>query len=179
MFVYNVKLNSKNIVKISLIIISIIVVIFFLLSLYKIFSSTFNVDDNVPEPDVAYLSAQDYTNVLKSVYENLDTYVGQKISFSGYVYRNLDFSETQFVLARDMLVEGRAEALIVGFLCSHKEARTYADGTWIEITGEITKGNYHGDVPIIKVIKIKQVEKPAEEFVCPPDSTYIPTAIIY
>jgi len=179
MFVYNVKLNSKNIVKISLIIISIIVVIFFLLSLYKIFSSTFNVDDNVPEPDVAYLSAQDYTNVLKSVYENLDTYVGQKISFSGYVYRNLDFSETQFVLARDMLVEGRAEALIVGFLCSHKEARTYADGTWIEITGEITKGNYHGDVPIIKVIKIKQVEKPAEEFVCPPDSTYIPTGIIY
>ena len=176
MFVYNVKLNSKNIVKISL---SIIVVIFFLLSLYKIFSSTFNVDDNVPEPDVAYLSAQDYTNVLKSVYENLDTYIGQKISFSGYVYRNLDFSETQFVLARDMLVEGRAEALIVGFLCSHKEARSYADGSWVEITGEITKGNYHGDVPIIKVLKIKQVEKPADEFVCPPDSTYIPTGIIY
>ena len=179
MFVYNVKLNSKNIVKISLIVISIIVVIFFLLSLYKIFSSTFNVDDNVPEPDVAYLTAQDYTNVLKSVYENLDTYVGQKISFSGYIYRNLDFSETQFVLARDMLVEGRTEALIVGFLCSHKEARSYADGTWVEITGEITKGNYHGDVPIIKVIKIKQVEKPADEFVCPPDSTYIPTGIIY
>jgi len=179
MFVYNVKLNSKNIVKISLIIISIIVVIFFLLSLYKILSSTFTVNDDVPEPDVAYLSAQDYTNVLKSVYENLDTYIGQKISFSGYVYRNLDFSETQFVLARDMLVEGRSKALIVGFLCSHKDARSYTDGSWVEITGEITKGNYHGDIPIIKVIKIKQVEKPADEFVCPPDSTYIPTGIIY
>lgn len=179
MFVYNVKLNSKNIVKISLIIISIIVVIFFLLSLYKILSSTFNVDDEVPEPDVAYLKAEDYTNVLKSVYENLDTYIGQKICFSGYVYRNIDFSETQFVLARDMLVEGRSEALIVGFLCSYKEASSYADGTWVEITGEITKGNYHGDIPIIKVTKIKQVEKPADEFVCPPDSTYIPTGIIY
>jgi len=179
MFVYNVKLNSKSIVKISLIVISVIVVIFFLLSLYKILSSTFSVNDDMPEPDVAYLTAQDYTNVLKSVYENLDTYVGQKINFSGYVYRNLDFSETQFVLARDMLIEGKSEALIVGFLCSHKEARSYADGTWVELTGEITKGNYHGDIPIIKVLKINKTEKPTDEFVCPPDSTYIPTAIIY
>lgn len=179
MFVYNVKLNSKNIVKISLVIISIIVIIFFLLSLYKILSSTFTVNDEVPETDVAHLKVQDYTNVLKSVYENLDTYIGQKICFSGYVYRNLDFSENQFVLARDMLVEGRTEALIVGFLCSHKEAKNYVDGTWVEITGEISKGNYHGDIPIIKVTKIKQIEKPADEFACPPDATYIPTGIIY
>jgi len=179
MFVCNVKLNSKNIVKISLILISIIVVIFFLLSLYKILSSSFNVNDEVPEPDVAYLTAQEYTNVLKSVYENIDTYVGQKINFTGYVYRNLDFSETQFVLARDMVIEGRAEALIVGFLCSHREASTYVDGTWVEITGKITKGNYKGDIPIIQVTKIKQVEKPTDEFVCPPDATYIPTGIIY
>lgn len=179
MFVYNVKLNSKNIVKISLILISIIVVIFFLLSIYKILSSSFNVDDEIPEPDVAYLESAEYTNVLKSVYENIDTYVGQKINFTGYVYRNVDFSETQFVLARDMVIEGRAEALIVGFLCSHKEANTYADGTWVEITGKITKGSYKGNIPIIQVTKIKQVEKPTDEFVCPPDATYIPTGIIY
>lgn len=179
MFVYNVKLNSKNIVKISLIIISIIIVIFFLLSLYKIFSSTFSVNDEIPEPDVAYLKVEEYTNVLKSVYENIDTYVGQKICFSGYVYRNLDFSETQFVLARDMIVEGRTETLIVGFLCSHKDAMNYADGCWVEITGEISKGNYHGDMPIIKVTKIKQIEKPSDEFAYPPDATYIPTGIIY
>lgn len=179
MFVYNVKLNSKNIVKSSLIAISIIVVIFFLISLYKVFSSTFTVNDDIPEPDVAYLKAEEYTNVLKSVYENIDTYVGQKICFSGYVYRNLDFSETQFVLARDMIVEGRTKALIVGFLCSHKDAINYSDGCWVEITGEISKGNYHGDIPIIKVNKIKQIEKPSDEFTYPPDATYIPTGIIY
>ena len=179
MFVYNVKLSSKNIVKISLMIISIIVVIFFLLSLYKILSSTFCVDDEIPEPDVAYLKVEDYTNVLKSVYENLDTYVGQKICFSGYVYRNLDFSETQFVLARDMIVEGSTKTLIVGFLCSHKEARSYADGSWVQITGEIMKGNYHGEIPIIKVNEMKQIEKPTNEYAYPPDATYIPTGIIY
>ena len=66
MFIYNVKLNSKKIVKISLVIISIIVVIFFLISLYKILSSSFTVNDEIPEPDVAYLKVEDYTNVLKT-----------------------------------------------------------------------------------------------------------------
>lgn len=179
MFIYNVKLNSKKIVKISLVIISIIVVIFFLISLYKILSSSFTVNDEIPEPDVAYLKVEDYTNVLKSVYENLDVYVGQKICFSGYVYRNLDFSETQFVLARDMVIEGSTKTLIVGFLCSHKEASNYADGCWVEITGQISKSNYHGEVPIILVSEIKQIDKPSNEFAYPPDSTYIPTGIIY
>lgn len=179
MFVYNVKLNSKNIVKVSLILISIVIIFFFVISLYKILSSSFKVDDDIPEPDVAYISTADYTNVLKSVYENVDVYLGQKISFTGYVFRCLDFSENQFVLARDMLVDGRSDALIVGFLCSSNDASSYQDGTWVEITGEITKGFYNGEIPIIKVTKIKQVDKPADEFTYPPDSTYIPTSVIY
>ncbi len=179
MFIYNIKFNSKSIVKVSLIIISIIVVIFFLLSLYKIFNNSFKVRDSIKEPDVAYIQADNYTNILKSVYENIDTYVGQKICFSGYVYRNLDFTENQFVLARDMIVEGSTEKLIVGFLCTHNDAKSYADGTWVEITGVISKGNYHGEIPIIKISKIKKIDKPADEFTYPPDATYIPTAIIY
>lgn len=179
MFVFNVKLNSKSIIKFSLILVSIIVVVFFIISLYKILSSSFKVNDEIKEPDVAYLSSGEYTNVLKSVYENLDTYIGQKICFSGYVYRNLDFADNQFVLARDMVVQGSSKTLIVGFLCSHQEASKFSDGVWVEITGEISRGNYHGEVPIIKVIKIKKVDKPTDEFACPPDSTYIPTGIIY
>ena len=38
-----------------------------------------------------------YTNVLKSVHENIDNYVGMKINFTGYVYRVLDLNENQFV----------------------------------------------------------------------------------
>ena len=179
MFVCNVKVNSKSIVKVSLIIISVIVVVFFLISLYKILSESFVVKDNIPEPDVSYLDVESYTNVLKSVYENIDTYIGQKICFSGYVYRDIDFSDNQFVLARDMIIEGGSKPLVVGFLCSCKESSSYSDGTWVEITGEISKGNYHGDIPIVKITQIKQIEKPTNEYTYPPDSTYIPTGIIY
>ena len=85
MFVWNVKLNSKSIVKFALIIISIIVVVFFLISLYKILSSNFKVEDEPIEPDVAYINSNEYTNILKCVYEDLNTYLGQKICFTGYV----------------------------------------------------------------------------------------------
>ena len=176
MFVCNVKFSSKSIVKFSLIVISIIVVIFFIISLYKILNSNFKVNDEVVEPDVAYLSTEEYTNVLKSVYENLDTYVGQRICFSGYVYRNLDFPENEFVLARDMIISPDFQSVIVGFLCEYDKSKDFSDNTWVSVTGKITKGDYHGDMPIIKVEKIETVGKPNDEYVYPPDESYIPTS---
>ena len=44
------------------------------------------------------------------------------------------------------------------------------------MTGKITKGDYHGDMPIIEVSKLKVVDKPNEEYVYPPDESYIPTS---
>lgn len=179
MFIYNFKLNSKNIVKVFFIIICIIITVFFLFSTYKIISESFKVKDKMDSPNIAYIQPNNYTNILKSVYENLDTYIGQKICFSGYIYRQIDFSETQFVLARDMLTSSSNKTLIVGFLCDYKKAKNFDDDIWVEITGEITKGDYHGESPIIKVLEIKQIEKPTDSYVAPPDNTYVPTSVIY
>ena len=178
MFVFNVKLNSKNIVKIALVLISIIVVILFILSLYRILNSSFKVRDNIEEVDIVYIKPEEYTNILKNTYENIDLYVGKKICFSGYVYRCFDFSDNQFVLARNMIIGNNPEALIVGFLCSSKNAKDFPDNTWVEITGVITKGNYHGEVPVIQIIKIEQIEKPSDEYVYPPDDTYLQTKLL-
>lgn len=179
MFVCNVKLNSKNIVKIVFIIMAIIITIFFIISIYKILSESFRVRDEMPAPEVSVIEANNYTNVLKSVYENLDDYIGQNICFTGYVYRNSDFEEDKFVLARDMQTSHYNETLVVGFLCSYKDAKNFADGTWVEITGTIERGNYHGEIPILKITKISTVDEPEDAQVSPPDDTYVPTAVIY
>lgn len=179
MFICNVKINSKNIVKIAFIIMSIIITIFFIISIYKILSESFKVRDEMQIPEVSYIEASNYTNVLKSVYENLDGYVGQTICFTGYVYRNSDFQDNEFVLARDMRTSHKNETLVVGFLCNHKNAKSFADGTWVEITGTIEKGNYHGEIPILKVLKITSTDEPKDSQVDLPDETYVPTAVIY
>ncbi len=179
MFIFNIKINSKNIVKTAFIIMSIIITIFFIISIYKILSESFRVRDEISTPEVSVIEANNYTNVLKSVYENLDDYVGQTICFKGYIYRNSDFKENEFVLARDMTTSRQNETLVVGFLCNYKDSKNFVDGTWVELTGTIDKGNYNGEIPVLKVIKISVTDEPEDALVCPPDDTYVPTAVIY
>ena len=46
------------------------------------------------------------------------------------------------------------------------------------INGEIIKGYYHNEIPVIDINKIEKTTKPEEEYVYPPDDTYIPTSVI-
>ena len=177
MFIYNLKINGKRLTKILFVIIGLIVIAYFLISAWKIYSNCFKVKDEQNDANVINITASNYTNILKSVHENLDIYIGKKICFSGYVYRNIDFKDSQFVLARDMIISSDKQTLIVGFLCDCNKAKKYENYSWVEITGKITRGNYHGEIPVIKIKGIKKIEKPVENvYVYPPDNTYIPTA---
>ncbi len=180
MFVYNVKFNGKALVKLLFVIVAIAVTIYFVVSAWKIYNNSFKVKDEIISPDIMQLTAENYTNILKSVHDDIDSYVGKKICFTGYVYRVLDFKETEFVLARDMVVSSDMQTLVVGFLCDSKNANDFENDSWVEITGEITQGSYHGDIPIIKVKDIKQIEKPKDNvYVYPPDDTYVPTSAMF
>lgn len=180
MFIYNIKINGKALVKVLFVIISIAITIYFCIATYKIYNNSFKIKDEIQEPDIMYLTVENYTNVLKAVHDDIDSYVGKKICFTGYIYRTLDFKETEFVLARDMIISSDMQTLIVGFLCDFKNANKFENKSWVELTGEITKGNYHGDMPIIEVKEIKQIEKPENDiYVHPPDNSYVPTSIIF
>lgn len=180
MFVYNVKLNGKKLVKIILVIIAIAITIYFAISTYMIYSNSFKVKDEINNTNVINISTNNYTNILKSVHDDIDSFIGKEICFSGYVYRLLDFKETEFVLARDMIISSNMQTLIVGFLCDCKNAQNFADNSWVEIKGEITKGSYHGDIPVIKIKEIKQIEKPQDNiYVYPPDDAYVPTSAMF
>lgn len=178
MFVCNLKVNKKSLFKIFFILCLIIILAITGVSFYRIFYCNRTTDELTP-PTVANISTQNYTNILRSVHDNIDQYVGQKISFTGYVYRVYDFSETEFVLARNMVISSDSQTLVVGFLCNYKEASKFADGTWVTITGKITKGDYHGTIPIIEIANMKTVDKPKDELVYPPDDTYIPTSALF
>ena len=180
MFIYNIKINGKAIVKVLFIIIAILITVYFCISAYKIYNNSFKVRDEIIEPEIMYLTAENYTNILKAVHDDIDSYVGKKICFTGYVYRCVDFKETEFVLARDMIISSDLQTLIVGFLCDYKSAKNFENDCWVELTGEIVKGNYHGDMPIIDVKEIKTIEKPQDNiYVYPPDDSYVPTINIY
>lgn len=143
------------------------------ITVYKII---FKSESNASPDEIYEIPSNNYTNILKSVHDDIDTYVGQNIRFTGYVYRVYDLTENQFVLARDMIVSSDFQTMVVGFLCTADNAKNFKDGTWVEISGKITKGYYHGDIPIIEINKIKEITKPKDTLVYPPDNFYIPTS---
>ena len=162
MFVCNFKLNGKKAFKIIFIILFILILVMCSIGIYKIFNKKGRETTNsecIPIGKINVISASNYTNVLKTVHENLNDYVGMKIKFTGFVYRLDDFNNSQFVLARQMIVSSDMKA-----------------GAWIEIEGTITRGDYHGEIPVVEINKIKTVNTPNEEYVYPPDISYVPTS---
>ncbi|MCI8310309.1 MAG: hypothetical protein HFJ45_09190 [Clostridia bacterium] len=187
MFICNFKVDKKKLTKILILIFAIIALILLAISISKIFTEIKNnsepqnttVSDTIPSPDVAVLNENNYTDILKEVHENLNTYIGQKISFTGYVYRVADLKENEFILARDMIINSKNQTVVVGFLCKCENAQNYTNDSWVTITGNIEKGYYYGDIPIINITNIEEASIPTNPLVNPPSDTYVPTAVIY
>lgn len=180
MFVFNVKVNGSKIFKYFFIGVIILLIVILGIVMGKVFDGANNsakAQSCLPKNGVSEIQPRNYTSILKTVHEDIDTYVGKKICFTGYVYRVLDLQDNQFVLARDMIVSSNSQSVVVGFLCEWDNAKDFTDNSWVQVTGTIIKGDYHGDMPIVKITDIKSVDKPSsDEYVYPPDDSYIPTS---
>ncbi len=177
MFICNFKVNGSKLFKVFFSCITLLLIFILVFVTFKVFyGAKNNTQACIPQSDVSEISVNNYTNVLKTVHDDIDTYVGKKINFTGYVYRILDFKDNQFVLARNMIISSDFKYVVVGFLCESDKISEFEDGTWVNVTGEITKGDYHGDMPIILVTELNKCDKPTDEYVYPPDDDYIPTS---
>lgn len=180
MFIFNFKINGGRALKIIILVLSLFMLFVFGISIYKIFftSGKFNVNDKLKAKNITELDAKNYTNILQAVHDDIDSYEGMKIKFTGYVYRVFDFSDEQFVIARDMFInEDKNQSVVVGFLCESKDVKEFKDGEWVEIIGTIEKGKYHNsEIPVIKITEIKGTIQPDMPYVMPPSDTYIPTS---
>ena len=180
MFIYNLKVNGGLALKTIIIALSLFMLMVFGISIYRIFftSGKFVINDKIEVKDITEIAAENYTNILQAVHDDIDSYIGMKIKFTGYVYRLIDFEENQFVLARDMFInEEKNQTVVVGFLSENKNANEFQDGEWVEITGIIEKGKYHNkEIPIINVTDIRKTDMPENTFVNVPSDTYVPTS---
>ena len=180
MLIYNLKVNGGAALKTIIAVLSLFMLIVFGISIYRIFftSGKFKINDTVMTKDITEIQTGNYTNILKAVHDDPDSYIGMKINFTGYLYRVIDFKEEQFVIARDMYInESKTQSVVVGFLCEYKDANMFPNGTWVNITGTIELGKYHNEeIPFIKVFELKETTEPDNSFVMPPSDTYVPTS---
>lgn len=183
MYIYNLKINGSRALKIIIIILSLFMLIIFGISIYKIFftSGKFHINDDIVSKEIIEIKTENYTNILKAVHDDPDSYIGMKINLTGYIYKVIDFNDKQFVIARDMFLnENKTQTVIVGFLCEYKDLNNFLEGSWVNITGTIELGKYHNEqIPYIHVIDINETVEPEDVFVMPPSNEYVPTNGIF
>ena len=157
----NLKINVK-------IVICIFIILFASLSAYSIYL-VFNKGKSIENYDVITLNTNNYTNILKEVHNNPEKYYGQKITASGFIFRDEYFKPNEFVIARNMIVCCEADPLVVGFLCKFDGISTYEENTWIDIEGILEKTTIKGDtIPCITITKISKGRIPKVSNVEPP-----------
>ena len=159
MYICNLKLNSKKVLFVCLAIAIVIALSIEIVSLIK--NSSNNSYDYV-------LDSNNYTNVLKSVHNNIEQNVGKTIKLSGFIFTLPDFKDGYFVCGRNMMLN--SDEKVVGFLCTFDNMTNFSDAEWVEITGTIEKGYYMADMPVIRVDTINKITAPANTFVNPPSA---------
>lgn len=161
----NVKLNPK-------LIITILCIIFAILSIfgiYKVFSNSDKFGVNTSDSELIKMNTTNYTNILKELNTYLDNYIGHKITVNGFVFRNEDFEKDKFVIARNMIICCESDPVVVGIMCKYDKAENYPNDTWIKIEGTIDKCTYNDfTIPIINVEKIEKINTPKNRNVSPP-----------
>ena len=169
MFIFNMKIKGNKIVKTSLFITFILSIFLLIFSVYSIYKKAENENTQSKDNIQTYeISSADYTNFLKDAHENINNYTNIKVKITGYIYRMPDFTDKQFVLSRTMILNSANSGVVVGILAEYDNAKEFLDNEWVEVTGTIEKGDYKGEMPILKVEKINKCEVPDDEYVYPP-----------
>ena len=97
MYICNLKIDLKKILIICLVIALAITLIIELSNMVK--------NNNTVSYDYT-LNEQNFTEVLKTVHNDIDGNIGKTVKLSGYIFTLPDFKETNFVCGRDMLLDG-------------------------------------------------------------------------
>ena len=183
MFIFNLKVNKNLLSRILFILMLFIILGIFIYTVFLIFIKNNNSkslpDSCIKQGEIFEVTNNNYANILKAANEDVDSYIGTKIHLQGYVYKLINFEENQFVIARDMVITNDKQTLVVGFLSEYENAKNFEEGTWVDATGTIKKGDFAGPIAILEIESIKPIEPLQNPLVSMPDDTYIPTANMF
>lgn len=158
MFVVNIKLDYKKVLFFCIVCATIIA---------SIIEFGFNNDsiltnNNIENYDYE-ITEKNFVSSLKKIYDSIDENIGKTIKVSGFIYTLPDFNENFFVCGRYLVQDNTSQ--VAGFLFNYDGEMDLKENEWVEICGSIIKGDYNGEVPVIKVNTIEKIIAPANTYV--------------
>ncbi|MCE5219796.1 MAG: TIGR03943 family protein [Clostridium sp.] len=120
------------------------------------------------ENNVIQVNTKNFVFSLDEILGNPDKYDGKEIEITGFVYKDKDLKENEFIIGRFMMVCCAADMQIAGMRCEGNNLESYDNDTWIKVKGKIKKDTYEGSVdPVIVVEDLKKDMSPDTSYVYP------------
>ncbi|OOM79666.1 putative two-component membrane permease complex subunit [Clostridium puniceum] len=118
--------------------------------------------------NVINVNSKNFVFSLDEILSNPDKYVGTDIEITGFVYKDENIKENEFVIGRFMMACCAADMQIAGIRCEHSNLESYSNDTWIKVKGKIKKDTYNSTVdPIIVVDHMEKDLNPDTSYVYP------------
>lgn len=118
--------------------------------------------------NIIQVNSKSFVFSLDEILGNPDKYDGKEIEITGFVYRDKNLKENEFIIGRFMMVCCAADMQIAGIRCDGNNLKSYSNDTWIKIQGKIKKDTYEGQVdPLIIVEHIERDLNPDTSYVYP------------
>lgn len=109
-----------------------------------------------------------FMELLTAVDLFLDRYIGKKMEIAGFVYREPDMKEDQFVVSRLSMMCCSADSSPYGVLVESATAKTLQKDSWVKIVGTIGTTKYK-DIEIMRLnaTSIESIQAPETPYVYP------------
>lgn len=128
---------------------------------YSAYAESLYAQNPIVIEDATYLESSTAIDLFMHAFE------GKPVRIEGFVYRQDEMTDSQFVVARLAMECCTADATPYGFLVEWPEAAALEEDTWVTVTGTLRVVSYHG-VEISSIVA-QSVEKMASM----PETPYV------
>lgn len=120
--------------------------------------------------DTILLTNENYIKTLTDIEHNPDKYKDKTIITEGFVYRDPQFAEDEFVIARMYMICCAADAQITGLMCQGEKSISLPYRQWVRIEGVLKIESYELDgqqsiLPIIQIQEVQELPTPDNQYI--------------
>ncbi|GIN69716.1 permease [Bacillus sp. J14TS2] len=116
--------------------------------------------------DKITLDEKRYLAIMDLLHTDPQLFIGKEVELIGFVYKEPEFEEDQFVVARFAVSCCVADASVYGLIASITEAPSLDVDQWVKATGTLDTTKLDGwELPFLKITQLEKIEQPANPYV--------------
>ncbi|WP_314589908.1 TIGR03943 family putative permease subunit [Paenibacillus terrigena] len=120
------------------------------------------------QQDVIEMQDTWFIEKLQALNSFVNPFQGKRIRIKGFVYREEGLSGDQFIIGRMAMTHCIADISPYGMIAEAPNASSYADDTWVTLTGTIASTTYHNQTVVkIMIDNVEPATAPTIPYVYP------------